>query len=137
LQVQLRTGIDLIEISRLAGLNPAIRRRFLARVFTPLELELSQDNDSSLAGRFAAKEAVAKALGCGIGPVSWQEIEIRRGENGEPHLVLHGAAVQQARQQGLLTWSISITHTNTHAAAVAVAMGEGNPPGNFMEHSPL
>jgi holo-[acyl-carrier protein] synthase len=133
LQVQLRTGIDLIEISRLAGLNPAIHRRFLARVYTPLELELSQDA-ASLAGRFAAKEAVAKALGCGIGPVSWQEIEIRRGENGEPLLVLYGAAAREARQQGLVTWSISITHTLTHAAAVAVALGEGDPLNNLMEH---
>jgi holo-[acyl-carrier protein] synthase len=131
--VELRTGIDLIEISRLGGLNPAIRRRFLARVFTPLELELSQ-NDASLAGRFAAKEAVAKALGCGIGTVRWQEIEVSRGTNGEPCLVLHGAAAQEAQQQRLVTWSISITHTATHAAAVAVALGPAEHANARGEH---
>ncbi len=75
----LRSGIDLIEIARLEGIRPEIRERFLRRVFTIQELEDARDSNLHLAGRFAAKEAVAKALGCGIGPVSWQEIEIRRG----------------------------------------------------------
>jgi holo-[acyl-carrier protein] synthase len=125
----LRTGIDLIEIRRLETLDPAIRARFLRRVFTKLELEDSQDRDASLAGRFAAKEAVAKALGCGIGRVAWQEIEIRRGEHGEPVLELHGAARQAADEQGLDTWSISISHSRTYAVAVAVAQrGDPSPP---------
>jgi holo-[acyl-carrier protein] synthase len=76
----------------------------------------------TLAGRFAAKEAVVKALGCGIGPVSWKEIEIRRGEQGQPVLKLHGNACQIAEEQGLETWSISISHTREHAVAVVVAM---------------
>jgi len=120
----LRSGIDLVEIARLEGVEPAIRARFLRRIFTPQELEDARDSNQHLAGRFAAKEAVVKALGCGIGPVSWQEIEIRRGPNGEPLLELHGKARQLADDQGLTTWSVSISHTNAHAVAMAVACGD-------------
>jgi holo-[acyl-carrier protein] synthase len=119
----LRTGIDLIEIYRLEQLDPAIRRRFIHRVFTQEEIEESQGLLSSLAGRFAAKEAVAKALGCGIGPISWQEIEIRRGEQGQPMLKLHGNALRIADELGLRTWAISISHTREHAVSIAVASG--------------
>jgi holo-[acyl-carrier protein] synthase len=119
----LRTGIDLVEISRLEQLHPPIRQRFFQRVFTPRELEESQESLPSLAGRFAAKEAVAKALGCGIGPISWQEIEIQRGESGQPVLKLLGNAQRIAEEQGLQTWSISISHTHEHAVSVAVAIG--------------
>ena len=120
----LRTGVDLVEIARLETLNPAIRRRFLQRVFTHQELEIAGDSWSTLAGRFAAKEAVAKALGCGIGAVGWKEIEILRGPGGEPMLCLHGQAQQLAASQGLSVWSISISHSRSHAIAMAVALGE-------------
>ncbi|MCD4672186.1 MAG: holo-ACP synthase [Anaerolineaceae bacterium] len=120
----LRTGVDLIEINRLADLNPKIRARFLQRVYTPAELASSGTSNASLAGRFAAKEAVAKALGTGIGPVRWQEIEICDGPQSEPLLRLHSAAQEIATQLGLHTWSISISHTATHAVAMAVALGE-------------
>jgi len=117
----LRTGIDLIEVSRLETLDPAIRERFLKRVYTAAELDDCRGIFASLAGRFAAKEAVAKALGCGIGPVTWKEIEIRRGERGEPMLELHGKARQIAADQGLGSWSISISHSRDYAVAMAVA----------------
>jgi holo-[acyl-carrier protein] synthase len=117
----LRTGIDLVEIYRLEQLDSAIRARFLERVFTPTELAESRGQLPSLAGRFAAKEAVAKAMGCGIGPISWQEIEIQRGEQGEPVLKLSGNAHRIADELGLVSWSISISHTREHAVAVAVA----------------
>ena len=120
----LRTGIDLIEIGRLESLNPAIRERFLNRVYTVNELADSQGLTASLAGRFAAKEAVVKALGCGIGRVAWKEIEIRSGKQGEPMLELHGNARQIAEEQGLDTWSISISHSREYAVAVAVAIGK-------------
>lgn len=119
----LRSGVDLIEITRLEQLNPTIRDRFLQRVFTPVELEENIGRISSLAGRFAAKEAVAKVLGCGIGPVAWKEIEILRGEHGQPVLKLHGNAQKIADAQGLTIWSISISHTRQHALAFAVATG--------------
>ncbi len=119
----LRTGVDIVEIQRLGEVNPAIRERFIRRVFTPLEIELARGSFASLSGRFAAKEAVSKALGTGIGYVSWQEIEIRRGLAGEPLLELHGRARQVADRLGLVTWSVSISHGRTHAVATAVALG--------------
>ncbi|MEA4906089.1 MAG: holo-ACP synthase [Chloroflexi bacterium] len=121
---ELRSGVDLIEIDRLAGIDPAIRQRFLERVFTPGELADAGGSDASLAGRFAAKEAAAKALGCGIGPVSWQEIEVQRGPQRQPLLVLHGAARRLADEQGLTRWSLSISHSRTHAIAMVVALGD-------------
>jgi len=119
---ELRTGIDLVEIHRLAAQDPAIQARFKARVFTPRELEQVGASPASLAGRFAAKEAVAKALGCGIGAIGWHSIEIQRGAQGEPVLVLTGKALESAQAQGLATWSLSISHTRTYAIAVAVAL---------------
>ena len=119
----LHSGIDLVEIKRLAEINPAIRQRFLQRVFTPLELADACDSNIHLAGRFAAKEAAAKALGTGIGVIGWQDIEIQRGPNGEPVLHLYGGAAALAEKQGLTTWSVSISHTQTYAVAMAVACG--------------
>lgn len=120
----LRTGVDMIKISRLVEIQPAIKARFLSRVYTLTELEECQDLPQSLAGKFAAKEAVAKALGCGIGPVSWQEIEILHGPQGEPLLSLNGQAQVLALSQGLTEWSISISHTQEYAIAMVVALGE-------------
>jgi holo-[acyl-carrier protein] synthase len=120
----LRTGIDLIEIARLENLDEKIKPRFLKRVFTQAELEEVGANSASLAGRFAVKEAVAKALGTGIGEISWQEIEVHRGPLGEPLLELHGNALRMAEQLCLGDWSISISHTHTHAVALAVALGK-------------
>lgn len=127
----LRSGIDLIEISRLEKLNPAIRRRFIARVYTQHEQATADQRGkegqwATLAGRFAAKEAVAKALGCGIGAVAWKDIEIVQGDQGEPMLKLHGIAQELATQQGLETWSVSISHSQTHAVAMVVAIGGGS-----------
>ncbi len=122
----LRSGVDIIEIDRLAKVNPGIRQRFLRRVYTPLELEIAGNSDASLAGRFAAKEAVSKALGSGIGRVRWQDIEIRRGPNGEPELYLYGAARQLADELGLIIWSVSISHSKTYAVAIVVALGQSS-----------
>ncbi len=120
---RLCTGIDLVEISRIERLTPAIRKRFLLRILTEEEARISGRSWESIAGRFAAKEAVIKALGCGIGPVQWKEIEILQGENGEPVLILHGQARQMAEDHGLRTWSVSISHSRSHAVAMAVALG--------------
>ncbi len=119
----LKTGVDILEIMRLENIQPQIKTRFLERVFTTGELIDAGGSSASLVGRFAAKEAVAKALGCGIGPVQWKEIEIIRGTNGEPLLQLHGAADDYARRLGLTCWSISISHNQTQAVAIAVAIG--------------
>ncbi len=119
----LKTGVDIIEIARLENIQAGIKKRFIERVFTAEELVATGQSTASLAGRFAAKEAVSKALGCGIGPVRWKDLEIKRAESGAPILVLHGAAVEIARQQGLTTWSISISHNQTQAVAMVVAVG--------------
>lgn len=128
----LRSGIDIVEINRLDEINPAIRARFIQRVYTPAEQDLTKGRSPSLAGRFAAKEAVSKALGTGIGRVHWRDIEILRGPAGEPVLQLHGMAREVAAQLGLSEWSVSISHGRTHAVAVAVALGpeQGNAPRN-------
>jgi holo-[acyl-carrier protein] synthase len=118
----LATGIDLIEIERLQETIRRYGERFLLRVFTPGELSEVAGNSSSLAARFAAKEAVAKALGTGIGPVSWREIEILRGPARQPMLHLHGAARQLAEEQGLTLWSLSLSHTHSVAVASVVAL---------------
>lgn len=120
----LRTGVDLIEVGRFREQRPEIRDRLIDRVFTEAEKEYCQDRDQHLAGRFAAKEAVAKALGCGIGPISWQEIEILNDELGAPVLHLSGKAAERAEALGLTLWSVSITHLKEYAAATAAAMGE-------------
>ncbi len=118
----LATGIDLIEIERLQETIRRYGERFLQRVFTPGELSEVAGNSSSLAARFAAKEAVAKALGTGIGPVSWREIEILRGPARQPMLHLHGAARRLADEQGLTLWSLSLSHTHSVAVASVVAL---------------
>lgn len=122
--IGLANGVDLVEIRRFAELDPAIRRRFIQRVFTPAEIELCGDRNDHLAGRFAAKEAVAKALQCGIGPISWQEIETLADENQAPVLHLHGQARLTAAELGLSQWSVSISHTGELAMAFVVAAGE-------------
>ncbi len=119
----LRTGVDLVEIERLEQIQPNIRSRFLERVFTPRELEENSSSSASLAGRFAVKEAVAKALGCGIGAIGWQSVEVQRGAQGEPILLLHDKAQALAESLGLTQWSISISHSRTHAIAMAVGLG--------------
>lgn len=120
----LRTGVDLIEIERLQEAITRFGERFLQRVFSPAELAEVGQNTASLAARFAAKEAVAKALGTGIGPVGWQEIEILRGANRQPELKLGGAAAELAMKQGLHTWALSLSHSQTHAIAVVTAAGK-------------
>lgn len=121
----IRAGIDLVDISRLNSLRPEVRQRFLQRVFTPLELEQVGRSDASLAGRFAVKEAVAKALGTGIGALGWKQIEVERGPRGEPILHLRGAAKAEAERQGWVSWTVSISHTHGLAVAVVVALGQG------------
>ena len=79
---------------------------------------------AALAARWAAKEAVAKAFGTGIGNVQWKDIEILRGPNREPVLHLHGYAKDLAEKEGLTTWSLSLSHTEVYAVATAVAIGE-------------
>lgn len=120
----LRTGVDLIEIERFTAAYRKYDQRLLQRLFTTTELTENGNNMASLAARFAAKEAVAKAFGTGIGRVTWKEIEICRGCSGEPILHLHGSAERLAIEQHLSLWSLSLSHTQSHAIAFVVAIGE-------------
>ncbi len=122
--MNLATGVDLIEIMRVERALKRHGRSFLERIYTPNEIDLFGKSIESLAVRFAAKEAVGKALGTGIGDVSWQEIEILRDEMDAPVLHLHGQARQRANLMGLQAWSVSLSHTETHAIAFVVAIGE-------------
>lgn len=122
--MKIASGVDLVEIERFQAALDRHGSRFLQRVFTEDELREAGEHTASLAARFAAKEAVAKALGTGIGPVSWREIEIRRGSARQPLLLLHGAAAQLATKLGLTEWTISLSHSQEMAVAVAFAAGD-------------
>ena len=118
----IRTGIDMIECERIAQGIERFGERFLLRFFTAGERQDCAGNPTRLAARFAAKEAVAKALGTGIGDIRWVEIEIRTGnERRRPRLILHGAARLLAEELNLSEWDVSLSHSDTQAIAVAVA----------------
>ena len=122
----LRTGVDLIEIERVRLVVDQQGERFLRRVFTAGELAVCAGRVESLAARFAAKEAVAKALGTGIWRqgVQWTDIEILRdAESGAPQLRLHGAAEARSATLGVAEWSISLSHDQERAIAFVVGLG--------------
>ncbi len=121
--MKLATGVDLIEIARIEEVIARHGKHYLERIFTPAELDYCGKRIESLAGRFAAKEAVAKALGTGIGDVAWKEIEILGDEQNAPTLTLHGAAGSRAKELGLSIWSVSISHSQSHSVAFVVAIG--------------
>ncbi len=120
----IRSGIDTIEISRLREINPTIKVRFIKRVFTEKEIQQARNRDEVLSGLFAAKEAVSKALGTGIGAVSWRDIEILHLHTGQPIVILHGKAKLVADKLRLEEWSVSISHDRNKAIAMAVALGK-------------
>jgi holo-[acyl-carrier protein] synthase len=119
----LRSGVDILEIERLRQALDRHGERFLTRIYTPAERELCAGNPASLAARFAAKEAVSKALGSGLGEVAWTDIEVLRQGSGEPLLRLHGRAAAISNELGLKEWSISLSHSHKDAVALAVALG--------------
>ncbi len=116
----LLVGVDLVEVKRIERICRRWGERFRTRVFTPAELELCDGKPQCLAVRFAAKEAVAKALGTGIGPVDWKEIEVLRSESGRPYLKLSGRALERAVELGVMGWSVSLAHSRTMAIAFVV-----------------
>ena len=124
-------GVDLIEVARVrrALENSGIGRRFRARVYTKKEIEYCEGKErgkyESYAGRFAAKEAVMKALGRGWGSkISWQDIEVLPSPGGRPEIYLHNKTSAFAQQLGIQHWSLSITHSENHAMAYVIAQGE-------------
>lgn len=123
---KLFSGIDLVEIARFRELNPQIRERFFTRVFTQGERAYIADSYERAAGIFAAKEALVKALGCGIGLVTWQEVGICYDGLGKPLPELTGKAKEAEQELGIAGWSVSISHTKNSAVAVAVAFSKSS-----------
>ena len=120
----LRTGVDLCEVERIEKLLLQYGERFSRRIFTEQEQAYCKDRLTSLAGRFAIKEAVAKALGTGIGKeVAWTDIEVINDAQGKPELVLHNQAKSLAAKLGLEQWAISLSHTQSLAIGFVVATG--------------
>ncbi|NLZ93840.1 MAG: holo-ACP synthase [Firmicutes bacterium] len=121
----MRTGIDIIEIDRIARVYQRRPRQFLNRVFTRQEQQLLIGRkyvEKHLAARFAAKEAVLKLLGLGIGPLSWKEVEILALPSGEPLVKLHKRAAAQAKVLALTSIALSLSHSRNYAVAQAVAL---------------
>lgn len=120
-------GIDIVETGRIARMIDEHSDRFLERCFTAGERGYAGERrrrDEHLAGRFAAKEAVLKALGTGWRDgIAWTDIEVVLLPSGQPAVKLHGAAARIAGDMGITQWSLSITHTADYAAASVIAMG--------------
>ena len=113
-------GVDVIEIERVAHVLRRHGGRFLERVYTSRELDYCGTRTASLATRFAAKEAIAKALGTGIGAVHWTDIEILSDSRGKPNVRLRGHAAWRAKQLGIGHLEVSLSHSRTVAVAVVV-----------------
>jgi len=117
-------GLDLVDIPRFAA---ALARhpKMSERLFTLGERDYAGgfvDPAPSLAARFAAKEAVMKALGVGLGAFPFPDVEVQRNTSGQPYLALHGRAGELASERGVRDWLVSLTHSETTAAAVVVAI---------------
>jgi holo-[acyl-carrier protein] synthase len=117
-------GVDLVENGRIEHSLERFGERFLRRVFTAGEIAYSQSMKypaRHLAARFAAKEAVSKAFGTGIGKsMGWKDIDVRRKESGEPYVVLEGGAKKMAEERHVTKVWITLSHTEHHAMAMIV-----------------
>ena len=118
-------GLDLVYIPRIERAVKRWGERFLQRIFSDVEREYvfkKRDPFQSLALRFAAKEACAKALGTGIGTngIRWNQIVVINRERGRPELHLKGAALRQAKEIGASSWLVTMSHERTYAAAVVI-----------------
>lgn len=123
----LTTGVDIIYVPRVERAIQEFGNRFLERVYTPMERLYCRERVPELAVRFAAKEAVAKALGVGMrilarDGIQWHEAEIVGDMRGKPMVHLYGGAALRATSLGLQEWSVSLTHEREYAVAFVVAM---------------
>jgi holo-[acyl-carrier protein] synthase len=118
-------GVDAVDVARFRRVM-ARRPGIVHRLFTDTErayAETSRDPGPRLAVRFAAKEAVLKALGVGVGAAGFRDVEVTRADNGAPGLVLSGRAEALSVGRGVRRWHVSLTHTDTVAVATVVAEG--------------
>ncbi len=113
-------GTDIVEIARIQKAVELWGERFLQRIYTEPELRLCRKKPSRLAGRFAGKEAVMKALGTGTQGISWREIEIMADPNGQPIVQLYGKAQIKADGMGLTNLAISLSDSREYAIASVI-----------------
>jgi holo-[acyl-carrier protein] synthase len=114
-------GLDLVEIERVASVLDRHGKEFLGRILHPDE-DRGRAEPVHVAGLFAAKEAVMKALGTGMAGAAFAEIRIAHTDSGQPYVVLHGRARERAHELCVTAWQLSITHSRSTAAAVAIAV---------------
>jgi len=119
----LSVGVDIVEIPRIARALERWGERFLRHVYTPSEIAYSRRRVPELAARFAAKEAISKALGTGMVGISWTEMVVLGDHRGKPEVTLHGRALARARELGLTEWAVSLSHSRDSAVAMVVATG--------------
>ncbi len=125
--MEMAVGVDVIVISRVQKVLERHPERFLRRVFTPEEVAFCRGRVRELAARFAAKEAVMKALGTGARGLAWREIEILPNRRGKPLVYLHGLAAKRAEKIGARGLDVSLTHDSDLAIAVVVGMANEPP----------
>ena len=123
-------GIDIINVARIRAALERFGSRFSARVLTPAEQRYVRDRPETLAGRWAAKEAVSKVLGLGVRGIGWRDIEIERLPTGQPSVRLHGRAARRAEQLQMARIALSISHESDYA--VAIAFGVRVAGGRFL-----
>ena len=123
-------GIDIIRVERIRKTLERFGERFSRRVLTPAEQRYVRDRPATLAGRWAAKEAVSKVLGLGVRGIGWREIEIERLPTGQPAVRLHGRAARRAEQLGMTRVALSISHEAEYA--VAMAFGVRTAGGRYL-----
>jgi holo-[acyl-carrier protein] synthase len=126
------SGVDLIEVDRIDRAILRHGQRFFDRFFTAQELIDARGHTPALAARFAAKEAVAKALGTGIGDIGWKDIEIINGPRRRPVLQLHGRAQELAGSLRVKHWALSLSHTHKHAVAIVVGLQASSESGKVV-----
>ena len=114
------TGVDIIEIKRVEKVASSYGDRFLKRIYTDDEIKYCRGRAPQLASRFAAKEAVMKALGTGIRGVGWRDVEVTRKRGMAPDIKLHGRAQKRASQIGLTGLAISLSHSKEFAVASVI-----------------
>lgn len=125
--VNVAVGVDIIEVDRVRKVYEHHGERFLKRVFTDMEIRQCRGKFTRLAGRFAAKEAISKALGTGLHGVAWREMEVVQLRSGRPTVRLYGNAKQRAELLGLTSFDVSIADLQTFSIAIAVAL-QATPP---------
>jgi len=123
-------GIDIIKVGRIRDTLARFGPRFSQRVLTPAEHRYVRDRPETLAGRWAAKEAVSKVLGLGVRGIGWKDIEVERLPTGQPAVRLHGRAARRAEQLGMTRIALSISHESDYA--VAIAFGIRTAGGRFL-----